>query len=294
MKYFYYISKSKVDMLQAQASKSRFNLASISSKLGIGAASLSLSAERKAHTLVGDTLSLLKSLETKRAIRSSATLPRLKKTCFYHDRGIWKSGLFWFDSTCSQPTVIYALWRVLKRSLILLVGSPNNILGEKVVAGDCYVPGTSGAHLEILRFIDDSFRLDEAVAVRTKKAYTYGSDAPVPEASNSPIIFPAAPKSREEAFSRMHSREARDNLRFDPNEKGVNLAFLCLRQLSQLADTHIDTVFRIFSIHDISKPDQIDSSWPAYRDQIVEEAEALGIFDFERVYLGSPVYTALE
>lgn len=284
-------------MLQAQATNVQFNLASISAKLGIGAASVSLTAEKQAQTLVGDTVSLLKSLEKKNAVKPSDLLPRLEKSCFYHDQGIWKNGLFKFDSMCSQPTVIYALWRVLKGSLILLIGSPNNILGEKIVAGDCYIPGTSDAHLNILRFIDDSFRFDESVAVRTEPANTYGDDLPVPEASNSTIVFSSAPKSREEVFNRMRSHKAEDELVFIPNERGVNLAFLCLRQLSQLADTHIDTVFRIFSIHDIPKLDDtehFESSWRFDAKELVEQAQDLGIFDFDRVYLGSPVYTALQ
>ena len=129
MKYFYYISKPKVDMLKAQIGTAGFSLASISSKLGLGAASVSLTAERQAQSLVGDTLSLVKALEKRKALKPSYDLPRLNASDFYHDQGTWKSGLFKFDSICDQPTVTYALWRVLKGSLILLIGSPNNILG---------------------------------------------------------------------------------------------------------------------------------------------------------------------
>ena len=59
MKYFYYISEAKVEMLQAQLHKSQFSMSSLSSKLGIGAASVSVSAARRDRSLVSDTTKLI-------------------------------------------------------------------------------------------------------------------------------------------------------------------------------------------------------------------------------------------
>lgn len=291
MKYFYYISKTKVEMLLAQVANRTLGLSSISSKLGFGPASVTVTAEKQNHTLVADTLKLLKTLEMNRSVRPSASLDGLDTDHFYHDQGLWQSGLFRFDSMCDHPTVTYALWRELGRSLILLVGSPNNILGEKVVVGDCFVPGTSGAHLEILEYVDTALRTDEPVAVRTGPAETYGHDIPVPQLSNSSIVAPKALESCEPRERRHSTRD--DDLEFRPNERGLTLGLLCLRQLRALPEGDLDLVFRVFSAHRIPREDELERFGSWNPEEKRDRAQALGLFNYDTVYLGSPVYTAL-
>jgi len=289
VKYFYYISKTKVEMLRAQADNSTFGLSSISSKLGYGPASVTVTAEKQNHTLVADTLKILNTLEKNRSVSPSESLDGLDSDRFYHDRGSWQSGLFRFDSLCYHPTVTYALWRQLGRSLILLVGSPNNILGEKVVVGDCFVPGTSGAHLAILEYVGTVLRTDEPVAVRTGPAETYGHDVPVPELSNSSIH---APKALESPEPRGRWRRGYD-LEVRQNERGLTLGLLCLHQLRSLPEGNLDLVFRVFSAHGIPRDHELErfGSWKPEEER--DRARALGLFEYDRVYLGSPVYTAL-
>jgi hypothetical protein len=297
MKYFYYISKPKVQMLQAQSRKPRFRLTSISSKLGFGAASVTINAEKQSATLINETLSLVRNLEKTKSLRPSSDLSKLDTAVFYHDQGLWHSDLFKFGSDFGSPTVTYALWRVAGDSLILLIGSPNNILGDKIVNGDCFVPGTSGAHLEILAYVDQCLTVDEPAAVRVGPSITYGRNIPVPEPTNSPIIFPE--DYDERAYKRDWSRHQEDkqSLQFLRNERGLSLAFLCLRQLTQLNETSLETVFRVFSVHDIPaehETERFEGSWQFTPDELIQQARDLGILDFERIYLGSPVYTALE
>jgi len=291
MKYFYYISKTKVEMLRAQLANRTFSLSSISSKLGFGFASVTVTAEKQNYTLVADTLKLLNALEKNRSVRPLESLAGLEAGHFYHDHGFWQSGLFRFDSECEHPTITYALWRELGRSLILLVGSPNNILGERIVVGDCFVPGTSGAHLEILQYVDTFLRTDEPVAVRTGPPETYGHDVPVPELSNSSIVAPKALASFEPQ-GRSHSTRD-DDLDFRPNERGLALGLLCLHQLRSLPEGNLDLVFRVFSAHGIPCDDELErlGSWNIEKKR--DRAQALGLFNYEKVYLGSPVYTAL-
>lgn len=291
MKYFYYISKTKVEMLQAQVDKPKFSISSISSKLGFGPASVTVAAEKQNHTLVANTLKLLKTLENSRSIRPSDSLSKLDTAHFYHDQGIWKSGLFTFDSWCNNPTVIYALWRELERALILLVGSPNNILGDKIVVGDYFVPGTSGAHLAILKYVGNVLCTDELVAVRTGPSETYGRNVPVPELSNSKIILPKSFESRKQLQRR--NLEEEDDL-YCHEERGLTLGCLCLRQLKVLPESHLDLVFRMFSTYDIPNEDEVErfGSWKP--EERLAKARTLGLFKYDRVYLGSPVYTALD
>lgn len=291
MKYFYYISKTKVEMLQAQVGKPRFSVSSISSKLGFGLASVTVAAEKQNHTLVADTLKLLKTLENSGSVRPSESLNELNTAHFYHDEGFWKSGLFTFDSMCNHPTVIYALWRELERALILLVGSLNNILGDKVVVGDCFVPGTSGAHLEILEYVDNFLCTDEPVAVRVGPPETYGKNVPVPELSNSRIVLPRSFKSQKQLWRRRFEKE--DNLEFRRDERGLTLGFLCIRQLNVLPELQLDLVFRVFSTHGIPNEQEVERFGSWRLEERLAEARTLGLLKYDRVYLGSPVYTAL-
>ena len=284
-------------MLHAQSRKPRFSLTSISAKLGFGAASVTANAEKQSATLVNETLSLVRNLEKTQSLRPLSDLSKLDTTVFYHDQGLWHSGLFKFGSAFGPPTVTYALWRVDGDSLILLIGSPNNILGDKIVNGDCFVPGTSGAHLEILEYVDQCLTVDEPAVVHVGPPTTYGKNIPVPEPANSPIIFP------DGYYERVHERdysghqEDTQRLQFLRNERGLNLAFLCLRQLTQLNETSLETVFRVFSVHDIPAEHEtvrFRGSWHIESDELIQQARDIGIFDFKRIYLGSPVYTALE
>lgn len=244
--------------------------------------------------LVSDALTLLSSLAATKLLSPLPASGLLSHDGFYEDVGNWHSGLFslnWMENT---PTVVYAMFRVLKDSFVLLVGSPNNILGEKVVSAQYFVPGTSGAQIAILRFVSSMFDVEEPVAVTEGEVETYGYIGPVPEQTNSPIRNPFSvswgdrPPYRypeEPSFIGefgFHSKE---------KKKGECLAVLCLSQLHKLPLTRLDLAFRVFSTAQILRPDgpfRYD-----YERERFEELEKLGVYRYKTVYLGSPLYTAL-
>jgi hypothetical protein len=98
-------------------------------------------------------------------------LQRLETTLFIQDKGTWHHGLFSFNHPPyfrdhKMSVITYVLWRTFGASIVLLVGSPRNILGEEAVIRDgVLIPGSNGAFFHLLDFIDNSIQTDEPYAV---------------------------------------------------------------------------------------------------------------------------------
>jgi len=98
-------------------------------------------------------------------------LQRLETTLFIQDKGTWHHGLFSFNHPPyfrdhKMSVITYVLWRTFGTSIVLLVGSPRNILGEEAVIRDgVLIPGSNGAFFHLLDFIDNSIQTDEPYAV---------------------------------------------------------------------------------------------------------------------------------
>jgi len=276
LKYFYYISKNKVEMLGAQ----------ISGKGPEGASPQRNEVGTAAGKLVKDTEAVIAGLAGAGLLPDLHAVDQISPSKFYRDTGEWRSGLFAMNWMGDTPTVVYALYRSLKDALILLVGSPNNILGDKVVSSEYFVPGSSGAQIDILEYVAEMFKVDEPVAVTEGRITRYGYRGKMPERSSSPILNPF----RDDDTLHRHDRPRGPRFMhvIDEDEKGLSLATLCLSQLSQLPTARMDLAFRIFSRHPISIPnDQYDREyWARFPE--------LEIDRYKAVYLGSPIYTALD
>jgi len=193
----------------------------------------------------------------------------------------------------NTPSIVYATFRIVEESIVLLVGSPNNILGEKIVSTEYFVPGTSGAQMEILEYVGSMFDVKEPVAVTEGKVETFGYRGPAPEQTNSPIRnpfrvsksdwyrYPEGPKFMRHGWS-LSGEE----------DKGESLAILCLSQLRKLPLRRLDLAFRLFSTYQISKPNR--SFKNDFERERYDEVEKLGVYRYKTVYLGSPLYTALR
>lgn len=131
-RYFYYISKAKVDMLLSQLRYSKLALPKIRPKVGVAGVEIEAEISPQAReNLIHDTLSLLRLMTRKRLIRDLADSSVIDTREFWHDQGCWFNGLFLFSVEVELTT--YFLWRTYQDALILLVGSPLNILGKKLV-----------------------------------------------------------------------------------------------------------------------------------------------------------------
>jgi hypothetical protein len=299
-KFFYYISKSKVNML----------LPSLSAKGTYG----------KNGELVKDTLMLIEELERQHLLFPMADSHQIEPSLYITDNALWRHGLFSFSTEYHPAVATYLLWRTYSDSIVLLVGSPNNILGDKVVEDGVFVPGTSGAYLEVLRFVSNHLKTDEPRAVTSGMVMTYGEDIEdIPEQSLGRI------KSRvhgdsivetygegiedipEQSVRRIRSRFYRDSMRapeifelWNKEPNAVSLGIFCLKYLKNLPITQIDTIFKVFHTFEITVdtphytpvnylPHEVEER----RINSIEEAKRLNLDKFTNVYLGSPIYTAI-
>jgi len=94
LKYFYYISKPKVDMLLAQLHRTRFGFLSFTPRIEFAGLSVAgdLKTERN-KDLVVDTSRLLKALRKRGAISRVSVDHEMDGQNFYHSEDLWRHGV---------------------------------------------------------------------------------------------------------------------------------------------------------------------------------------------------------
>ena len=280
-KYFYYISKTKVDMLLSQLSHSKLAIPKITPKIGVAGIEVEAEISSQARqNLIKDTLSLLRLMTRRKLIRDLAKDPVIDTGRFWHDEGIWFNGLFLFRVEVDLAT--YFLWKVYRDAIILLIGSPLNILGEKIVRDGVQIPGTSGACDQLLRFVARNIQPDEIVLATDKRYQGH----PYLARLNLPGV----------TYGVANDAHLDSRLEFLPSKpKALSLGSLCLKHLMYLPQSEIDTVFRLFHEYDLEHPkDLLD--WGSLLSSVSHTAmaEQMGLINVRRVFVGSPIYTALK
>src|SRR6266536_2804241 len=160
LKYFEYISKSKVDMLEVQLRRRSF-IRRIVGKVSAFGVTAELSADNNAdESLVQRSLILMRAMD-KRSLRHPMNEEaEFNTSTFYEDRAEWSHGLFTFSGRSgggNASIISYLVWRRWNDAIILLAGSPLNVLGEHQISGDAQAPGTSGTWEAVMRFAQRSF-----------------------------------------------------------------------------------------------------------------------------------------
>ena len=253
LKFFYYISKQKVDMLSSQLQLP--------------------SSDSDAKSLVANTRILIDNLKASNNIVSLTDHKTLEAPGFIEDRGSWRQGLYSFFAT-GEEVVTYVCWKALDSVLVLLVGSPNNILGEKVVRDGMSVPGTSGALMRVLRFINNEMKTDEprAVSLEPLPFYgSYGNDHNTHALAEGVVELSKAPI--ESLPSTIHDSSGWDF---------PNVERLCSEYLQDLPLTRIETIFKIYSTFNKT------SDTNEYSGQTRTNR------NFDTVFIGSPLYIAID
>lgn len=278
-KYFYYISKTKVDMLLSQLRRSKLAIPKITPKVGVAGIEIEAEISSQARQgLIRDTVSLLTLMTKRKLIKELAEDPAINTRSYWHDESTWFNGLFLFRVEVDLAT--YFLWKVFQDAIILLIGSPQNILGEKIVRDGVQIPGTSGMYDQILRFVDRNIQPDDIV-LATDKRY---QDHPYYEWLNLPsvVLELASDAIFLDEFESLPS-----------SSKALSLGFLCLKHLIGLPQSEIDTVFRLFQEYDLEHPRDL-LNWGSVLGGFPHITEQLKLVDVRRVFVGSPIYTALK
>ena len=285
-KYFYYISRTKLAMLGPQ--------------VGIGYRTLD---DNDYSSLVKEAVRLNGALYEEGMAKRITNPKDISTNRVYEETGVWHQGLFSFNTHFDAAAVTYALWAAYGSTLIFLVGSPNHILGEKVVSSGLFVPGTSGAHLAILEFCDRFLRTDEPHAVRTGPDSRYGHKNIVPlDASSSKITFQDNSNTglifQENGIDRF---DINDAIYAEEDARGLYLAILCLDHMRNLPQMKINLLFTLFSEHTVMSPLELEkrarsTEYEWLKNKLIKSAEVLGSQNpnIESVFFGSPIYTAFS
>jgi hypothetical protein len=268
-KFFYYISESKVGMLLPQVDRSHVR--------GKADEPLAMRALRLTEYL--ERSNLATPLENK---------PHLQASAFYASKDIWHNGLFCFE-TLTSSTVAYFLWKQHGDDLIILAGSPDNLIGRRTFSQGIQISSTgdaidslgSGEILEVIR-------TDEVPYVLAGGRST--SDKIPPSIKPFRNVF-MPHQSGYKATAYTHSHE-------------IALAIFCLHHLSNLPKLSVETVFRVYSRFESSSGSlfkQLESEYELgrsnyptlYKDEGLTNAKQLGLDELHTIYIGSPVYTAI-
>jgi len=282
-------------MLLAQTPRTLFSAISLSPKIEVAGVSLGGEVKREANKgLVTDTLKLLKYLEKRDSIVELTTFTTLTTHDFYHSEGEWHYGVFYF-ATITSVVATYLLWTTLGSSIILLAGSPANIIGQNTPkegitissTGDAMHTVGSGSFLKALKTDEETFGPLSGFG-RPQQEFTFVE------------------------WVYMHERS-----------RAAPMAMFCFRYLSKLPLTAMDTMFKVFSILssrrsdcladiraererqllELDKEDSTKQTWERgleHRAWVQErwnhnvvDAENFHLDQYKTVYIGSPIYTAL-
>jgi hypothetical protein len=273
-RYFHYISKQKVQMLLKQIRPST-----------------SFTDEE----IIPNLQSLIDLLEKNHQLQSLADGSKLATKQFIRDMGTWHHGLFEFRTMMNDSIVTYLSCKAFDDYVVILVGSPNNILGERLVKEGVFVPGTSGAYYEIIDFVGNLIKTDEPRAVTTRPIPDYarahlsrGSDLPEPIdgtidfEKDSRAIYPGSAGVFRGEWGSRGSEQVR----------AAALLGFWSENLRNLAESSIDTVFKIFSKFELGTATNKQEHWG--ESEVLEKARRLHQGRYKTVYVGSPLYIALD
>lgn len=272
IKYFYYISESKVRMLSAQFKQKRRSFG-INPKVEF--AGFSIGVDYKSESSKGEydpmneITSLLVDLRRSKLIK---TLTANNDDSFLvEDTDHWHHGLtetlhLVTDELIRKRLLTYVVWKKSGRNIYFLVGAPTNILGEKVIESSYSVKSTSTQLLRDVRFVKLSRQLtfENTVLALGQNALSQGEEYLI-DIKNGSSRYKLSDKS---FYTSRHEDEV--TLLRNENVHGKVLAMYCNEILFALPKNKLNLVFKIFDKMQVDD-DEIDT-----------------------IYLGSPLYTAFN
>jgi hypothetical protein len=288
---YVYISKTKIDSLEAELFRKRPVTGQLNLEIpGIGGVELSPAPATPQTELRRRTNGVRRRLEKRKMTETLPETGVLGTTGYYWDHSVWAHGLYSFAGDFALNgdgvrVVSYLAWKRWHDAIILLAGSPVNVLGEGdlVVREGLRAYGTTGTWASIIQFAESGLRGPESespllgVAGSANTETLDAAGLPWADWGGRLLELTGVPAPPELLVS----------------PRGMALAALCLRYLSVLPAGRIDTTFRI-SQHLLLG---LRGPLPDWLVQVLGEggggAERLALLrGCKRVYVGSPVYTA--
>jgi hypothetical protein len=284
-KYFYYISPTKVDILEPQLRK--WAWPKITPTVKMPGIDLQVqAAETQVPTILAARLvSVVDALTKAGKLGNIESAHDLQNGAYYHDHDMWYSGLFSFkgiESLHSGPlrAVSYLLWRPRNDSIILLAGSPLHILGEKNVRDSLWAGGTSGTWQWMLEFALTCLKTDEDTLIGVGQNQPADARKRVKWVDWDPVAWDE--KDEEMPVEMSVSPDA------------LAIAILCIRYLSRLPLSRVETVFTVFDELAMRRRVNLPAWTRAILDAPgLDEHLRETLLKCKTVYIGSPLYTAL-
>ncbi len=287
IKYYYYISKAKVDMLGAQLPE--WNLPDFNPKIDV--AGFSIGADFKSQdrdSLVKKTSNLIAKMKKKKLIQPLSDSSEIKNSMFYEDNSIWHSGLVSFN----DAEVSYLLWKYLGGYLFLLAGSPAYIIGEQlfkeVSTDDKWHYSISRTHQiwdEIFHFVSDSFTSNiSGLGFNESTCWSIDKKSLNNQGREKMLFLDYQSVNRESEIARIiHST---------PELNPLSLGILCVQYLSGFPQIKIDTVFTVFRQINFSRREDLPV-WVKALEKVQPDKERWELERCQGIIIGSPIYTAL-
>jgi len=297
LKYFYYISKEKIDMLNAQLEHKKIQFMNFNPKITFSGFSVTANVKTKHHNIINDTLSVIEKLNKKKFVKSIDQVSALRKKSFYHDDSIWFNGLFYYDIQ-EVKIASYFIWKYWNNSIILLIGSPLNIIGEKTMQKGIYAPGTHLAWDSVINFMTLNFQTDENNLLGISRLELIDAidkqkfaGIPISASDDWEMLFRNSPDMPNvEPHHEMQSKYER----YNNYELGaLDLGLFCVKYLSALPQNNIDTLFKVTRKIDLRRPTDLPK-WIAAFGEFSTQANLKDMERYRHIYLGSPIYTALS
>ncbi len=290
MREYIYISKRKVSVLDSQFRRVQAPGVNVTFPLPPGGIGLQFNPQVRDEEaeLVKRTTKLITKMRRGKHIVPLEDRDELDVRTYYCDTSVWSHGLFSFagDFSLDQGSgrvVSYLLWRQWNDAIILLAGSPENVLGERVVHDGVWAYGTSGTWESVLHFAQTALGADEPdLAEASGTSDRWSVDHLLPH--------DGPDGERLEGESDQHGGLSPELL---TSPRAVALAVLCLKHLTRLQQGRIDTAFRITERlpvdNRMSPPDWVVETLGASRGY----NERIRLFQrYRAVYIGTPLYVA--
>lgn len=272
-KYFYYISDQKVTMLKAQLNSWGVSIPDINPKIEFAGLSFGANVKfQKDENIIRETLLLLKGLQKGNFIKSLDS-GNLDLSNYYQDESSWFSGLFSFEPLIEKKVGAYILWKTWNNSIILLVGSPHNIIGA---TEQQTLMGTPLVIENLLDFME--------VASQKKETLT-----PL-ETTEFDSSWSVIDIDRVFSFRGLYPDKDREP---QPGE-GAIIALFCAKHLRRLRQQKVETLFKIFREVEINRKIDLPQLIKGLSQTSLPSSEVNDLSRCKKIYVGSPIYTALK
>jgi hypothetical protein len=277
MKDYIYISLQKIDNIEGQFKEKSIKLENITPKIEILNA-LSISAETKISSMennISHVERFMRNAHKRGMIKNLSDINKLETDFICFDNSDWFNGLFYVDGG-DHAVVFYILWKGWQDSIILLTGSPKNILGEKSIRAGVDYFGTKGSLWQLAEMMKNTFK-------STNLNNLSGS-------SNEDV-------SEEMPISRIGvRRKGFDGQISSLNRVGslsaVEAGVFCIKYLYQLPIAITETAFRIHQVLVFDSQKDLPIWFSEIRDLDIDTSLRKRIEKCRQVYIGSPIYTA--